>query len=72
MGGCILLDVVGQERQVENERDPVAVDQEEERQETMDGGFGDDVGVEAVAEIDGVDVVTVGRWDDRVSFEPDK
>jgi hypothetical protein len=24
----------------------------------MDGGFGDDVGVEAVAEVDGVDVVT--------------
>ena len=23
----------------------------------MDGGFGDDVGVEAVAEVDGVDVV---------------
>lgn len=25
----------------------------------MDGDFGDDVGVETVAEIDGVDVVTV-------------
>jgi hypothetical protein len=24
----------------------------------MDGGFGDDVGVETVAEVDGVDVVT--------------
>ena len=27
----------------------------------MDTGFGDDVGVQAVAEVDGVDVVTDGR-----------
>lgn len=26
----------------------------------MYGGFGDDVGVEAVAEVDGVDVITYG------------
>lgn len=26
----------------------------------MYGGFGDDVGVQAVAEVDGVDVVTAG------------
>jgi hypothetical protein len=32
----------------------------------MDGGFGDDVGVEAVAEIDGVDVVTDNRLAYRV------
>lgn len=31
----------------------------------MDGGFGDDVGVETVAEVNGVDVVTVGK---RVSL----
>ena len=27
----------------------------------MDGDFGDDIGVEAVAEIDGVDVIAVCR-----------
>lgn len=27
----------------------------------MDGSFGDDIGVQPVAEVDGVDVVAVGR-----------
>lgn len=52
-----LLDVVSEERQVEDQRNPVSVDQEQERQESVDGDFGDDVRVEAVAEVDGVDVV---------------
>lgn len=54
-----LLDVVAQERQVEDKRQPVSVDQEHESEESMDGGFGNDVGVEAVAEVDRVDVVTL-------------
>lgn len=54
-----LLDVVSEERKIENERNPVAVDEEQKGQEAMDGRFGDDVGVEAVAEIDGVDVVAI-------------
>ena len=53
----LLLSVPSNKRQVEDERQPVSVDEEEERQEGVDGGFGDDVGVEAVAEVDGVDVV---------------
>ena len=57
----LLLDVPREERQVEYQRDPVAVDKEEEGQEAVDGSFGDDVRVEPVAEIDGVDVVTVYR-----------
>lgn len=60
----VLLDVPGQERQVEDQRDPVSVDEEEEGQETVNGGLGDDVGVESVAEINGVDVITV---ENRVS-----
>ena len=68
--GPLLLDIPGEQRYVEDEGHPVSVDQEHEREESVDGNFGDDVGVEAVAEIDGVDVVTVGqtqvsnRWTD--------
>lgn len=53
-----LLDVPAEERQVEDQREPVAVDKEQECQETMDSDFGNDVGVEAVAEVNRVDVVT--------------
>jgi hypothetical protein len=56
-----LLDVPSKERKVQNQRNPVAIDEEEEGEESMDGGFGDDIGVEAVAQIDGVDVVTRRR-----------
>lgn len=54
----ILLSVPSQEWQVEYQRDPVPVDKEQEGQESVNGGLGDDVGVQAVAEVDGVDVVT--------------
>jgi hypothetical protein len=53
----ILLAVPSQQRQVEDERNPVSVDKEERSQKSVDGGFGDDVCVQAVTEIDGVDVV---------------
>ena len=55
----VLLDVPGEQRQVENQSQPVAVDQEQEGQETVHSSLGDNVGVQAVAEVDGVDVVTV-------------
>jgi hypothetical protein len=55
---CILLDVESQERQVENQSNPVAIDEEQESKETMNSSFWDDVGVQAVAKVDGVDVVT--------------
>jgi len=53
-----LLRIPRQERKVEENRKPVTVDQEKYGEKSVDGGFGDDVGVEAVAEVDGVDVVT--------------
>ena len=53
----VLLSVPCQEGQVEDKRDPVPIDEEQEGQESVNGGLGDDVGVEAVAEVDGVDVV---------------
>lgn len=56
-----LLDVPPHKREVQNQRNPVAIDEEEEGEESMDGGFGDDIGVEAVAQIDRVDVVTRRR-----------
>jgi hypothetical protein len=54
----VLLGVEQHEGQVQHDGEPVAVDQEEEGQEGVDGGFGNDVGVEAVAKVDGVDVIT--------------
>lgn len=55
----LLLGVPGDERQVDGNRQPVAIDEEEESQEPVDSGFRDDVRVQAVAEIDRVDVVAV-------------
>jgi hypothetical protein len=55
--GDVLLRVPSQERQVENERHPVSVDQEQDGQECVDTGLRDDVHVEAVAQVDRVDVV---------------
>ena len=52
-----LLRIPSQQRQIEQQRNPISVDEEEERQECVDGGFRDDVRVQAVAEIDRVDVV---------------
>lgn len=54
----VLLGVEQHEGQVQHEGEPVSVDQEEEGQECVDSGFGDDVGVEAVAKVDRVDVIT--------------
>lgn len=55
---CLLLRIPGKQRQVEDKGKPVPVDEEHESQESVDGSFGDDVGVEAVAKVDWVDVVT--------------
>lgn len=54
-----LLDVPAEERKVENQRQPVPVDQKQKGEESVDGGFGNDVSVEAVAEIDGVNVIAL-------------
>jgi len=54
-----LLDVEREEWQIEQERNPVAVDKEKEGQETMDRGFWDNVCIETVAEVDRVNIVTV-------------
>lgn len=56
-GQVALFRVEGQEGQIEHQGQPVAVNEEEESEETVNGGFWDDVGVETVAEIDGVDIV---------------
>lgn len=58
---CSLLDVPAEERQVEDERQPVSVDKEQEGQETVNSDFRDDICVEAVAEVNRVDVVTGKR-----------
>jgi len=58
---CVIqdfLDVEGEERCVEEQRDPVAIDKEEEGQEAMDGSFRYNVCVETVAEINRINIVT--------------
>ena len=54
----VLLDVPAEERKVKDKSQPVAVDEEQEGQEAVNGSLGDDVCVETVAKIDRVDVVT--------------
>lgn len=53
----VLLGVEQHKGQVQHDGEPVPVDHEEEGQERVDSGFGDDVGVKAVAEVDRVDVI---------------
>ena len=60
-GRGLLLRIERQHRQVQNDREPVTIDDKQEGQECVDGGFGDDVGVETVAEVNRVDVVTAQR-----------
>ena len=60
-GRHALLRVPCQEGQVQHQGHPVSIDEEEEGQESVNGGFGNDVGVETVAEINGVDVVAVAK-----------
>lgn len=49
--GCVnsLLSVESKERQIQQNSQPIPINQEEECQECVDSGFGDNVGVEAVA-----------------------
>jgi len=53
-----LLDIEGKEWKVENQRNPISIDEEQKGEETMNRSFWNDVGVQTVAEIDRVDVVT--------------
>lgn len=54
-----LLDVPAKERQVENQRNPISINEEKECQETVNSGLGNNVCVESVAEINGVNVITL-------------
>ena len=60
IGVCflLLLRVPGEQRQVQDQSNPVSVDQEQESQDGVYGSLGNDVGVETVAEVNWVDVVT--------------
>lgn len=61
MKGGVLLSIPGEERQVQENSKPVSVDHEEDGQEGLNASLGDNVGVQAVTEIDGVYVVTGRR-----------
>jgi len=52
-----LLPVIRQQRQIQQQRQPIPIDQKQYRQESVHARFGDDVHVEAVAQVDRVDVV---------------
>ena len=57
----LLLGVERQERQIEYQSNPVTINQEQYRKEGMYGCFGNDIGVESIAQIDRVDVITNER-----------
>lgn len=57
--GHVLLHIEGKHGQVQYQREPVSIDKEQQGQEGVDSGFGEDVGVQAVAEVNGVDIVTL-------------
>jgi len=61
-GRVVLLRIPKCQRQVQDQGDPVTIDQEHESEESLDGGFGDNVCVEAVAKIDWVNVVTAKAY----------
>jgi hypothetical protein len=53
----LLLDIPKEQRKIKEQGYPITIDEEEERQDTVYGSFGNDVRVETVAEIDRVDIV---------------
>lgn len=67
----VLLPVPRHEGQVQNQRQPVAVDEEQQGKESVDAGLRHYVHVEAVAQVDGVDVVAfqIGVHDGEEDLE---
>ena len=57
----VLLCIECQKRQIQDDSKPVAVNDEKEGEEGVDSGFGDDVGIKAVAQVDRVNVVTMRK-----------
>jgi hypothetical protein len=57
-----LLCIECQQGQIQEQGDPVSVDQEQERQEGMYGGFGNNVGIQTIAQVDRIDIITVNKW----------
>jgi hypothetical protein len=60
-----LLCIECKEWQVEKKSYPVPIDQEHERKEGMDSCFRDNVGIQTVAKIDGVDIVAIDNVSKR-------
>lgn len=56
-GPSILLNVKCDQWQVQNQRQPVSINKEQRSQDSVHSSFGDDVGIETVAEIDGVNII---------------
>lgn len=54
-----LLRVERQKGQVQYDCEPVSVNNKQESQECVNGGFGNDVGVEAVAQVNWVDIIAI-------------
>ena len=53
-----LLGIPCEERQVEDSRNPIAINDEEESKKSMYCGFWDNIGIQTVAELDRIYVVT--------------
>jgi hypothetical protein len=54
----VLLHIECQKRQVEHERQPVPINQKQDSQESVNSRLRNNVCVKAVAQIDGIDVIT--------------
>jgi len=54
-----LLNIPCDERQIKQKSYPITVDQEQESQEAMYGRLRDDIRVKSVAEVDGINVITL-------------
>ena len=52
-----LFDIPPQKRQIQDQRQPVSIDKEQECKEAMYSSLRNDVGVKTIAEVDRVDVV---------------
>lgn len=52
-----LLGVPGEQWDIEDKGYPIAVDEEQKREKTVNSCFRDNIGVEAIAKVNGVDVV---------------
>jgi hypothetical protein len=61
-----LLGVPGEQWDIEDKGYPIAVDEEQKCEKTVNSCFRDNIGVEAIAKVNGVDVVAIEELSARI------